>query len=444
MKVKMTICAAMCGSFLALVASSTNAQILYSENFDDGQASTRWTAHAGIGYSDTSDPVNQVGPMDTNFDTLPLLPSVDGVNDDLSGFAFDYSVAGIPPAPGSTSTIGLKLQSNLSQADLGGFSVNPNGLDLNALSNNGDYSVTFYAWSSTLGGTVGFPTGGSGSTNLSSFGILTAGTESETLLNTDGVWFAYTGDGGSSADYRAYSSEESDSYDSSSGEPRGVYHAGGRNGTAQLYVDAVGGAITVPQSVKDAFPTQNMEGTLSAGAAAFKWHHNEIRKVGDKVEWYVNGLKLITIQDLSQFDVATGGGNISFGHHDINYTASTDALAVDMLFTLIDNIVVTEISTIVENANFDGDDDVDGRDFLTWQRGFGINDGTALLSDGDANGDGNVDGDDLIVWQAQYGEPIPPLSAVTSVPEPASATLFGALLAFFGLRRPAFGFARSR
>jgi hypothetical protein len=443
MKVKITICAALCGSFLALATSTTNAQILYSETFDDGQAVNRWTAQIGIGYSDTSDPVNAVGPMDTNFDTLPLLPSVDGINDDFSGFAFDYSAAGIPPAPGSTTTIGLKLQSNLSQADLGGFSVNPNGLDLNALTDDGDYSLTFYAWSSTLGGTVGFPTGGSGSTNLSSFGILTAATESETLLNTDGVWFSYTGDGGSSADYRAYSSEESDSYDASSGEPHGIYHAGGRNGTAQLYIDAVGGAVTVPQSVKDAFPTQNMEGTLSAGAAAFQWHHNEIRKVGDVVEWYMNGIKLITIE-MADFEVPTGGGNISFGHHDINYTSSTDGLAVDMLFTLIDNIVVTEIETVIANANFDGDDDVDGRDFLTWQRGFGINDGTALLADGDANGDGNVDGDDLVVWQVQYGEPIAPLAAATAVPEPASATLFGALLAMLGLRRPAFGFARMK
>jgi hypothetical protein len=446
MKVKMTICAAMCGSFLALVASSTNAQILYSENFDDGQASTRWTAHAGIGYSDTSTPVNALVPMDTNFDTMPFSPTVDGVNDDFSGFAFDYSAAGIPSAPGSAggSTIGMKLYSNLFSNDLGGFSVNPNN---NLVDLDGDYSVSFYSWSSTVGGTAGFPAGGSGSTMLSHWGIMTTGSKSETLLATDGIFFAYTGEGGSASDYRAYSIEQKDSYDGV--EANGIYHAGGatpRSGNNQLYIDAVGGATTVPQSVKDAFPTQNFEGTLNAGSAAFRWQHNEIKKIGDNVEWYLNGFKLITVElsNFSQANQDAMGGNISFGHSDINYASSTDGLAPDLLFTLIDNIVVTEIVTVVENANFDGDDDVDGRDFLTWQRGFGINDGTALLSDGDANGDGNVDGDDLIVWQAQYGEPIPPLSAVTSVPEPASVSLFGALLAFFGLRRPAFGFARSR
>src|SRR5688572_2426747 len=147
MKVRLILGLAL--SAVALVcANRASAQVLYSENFDDGMAADRWTAQAGLGYSDTSTPVNQSVPMDTNFDTMPLLPAVDGVNDDFSGFAFDYSTAGIPAAPGSTTTIGMKLYSNLFSNDLGGFSVNPNDLNL-----EGDYSVKFHAWSSTLGST---------------------------------------------------------------------------------------------------------------------------------------------------------------------------------------------------------------------------------------------------------------------------------------------------
>ena len=53
-------------------------------------------------------------------------------------------------------------------------------------------------------------------------------------------------------------------------------------------------------------------------------------------------------------------------------------------------------------ADFDGDNDVDGTDFLAWQRGFGTISG-ATKSDGDANGDGAVNGVDLAIWNSAYG-----------------------------------------
>ena len=77
----------------------------------------------------------------------------------------------------------------------------------------------------------------------------------------------------------------------------------------------------------------------------------------------------------------------------------------------------------VLTADFDDDSDVDGRDFLLWQRGFGTSPG-AELGDGDANGDGDVDAADLSVWQLQYGEP-GHLAAVVSVPEPVTVLLLG-------------------
>ena len=50
-------------------------------------------------------------------------------------------------------------------------------------------------------------------------------------------------------------------------------------------------------------------------------------------------------------------------------------------------------------ADFDNDNDVDGSDFLAWQRGFGQSSPTA----GDANDDGSVNGADLTIWEADYG-----------------------------------------
>jgi hypothetical protein len=73
------------------------------------------------------------------------------------------------------------------------------------------------------------------------------------------------------------------------------------------------------------------------------------------------------------------------------------------------------------SADFDEDGDVDGADFLTWQRGVGIDDGSANLEDGDATGEGNVDGADLVEWKAQFG----PTATVVAgpVPEPSSIGL---------------------
>jgi hypothetical protein len=80
------------------------------------------------------------------------------------------------------------------------------------------------------------------------------------------------------------------------------------------------------------------------------------------------------------------------------------------------------------NADFDADGDIDGRDFLSWQRGYGIITG-ASRAEGDANGDGAVNAADLSFWQAQYGINSDELSALTGgalqnatlvVPEPTS------------------------
>ncbi len=99
--------------------------------------------------------------------------------------------------------------------------------------------------------------------------------------------------------------------------------------------------------------------------------------------------------------------------------------------SVVDNILLELIDVASgENADFDGDGDIDGNDFLTWQRGNGIDDGTAQLGDGDANADGNVDAADLGIWQGQFGSAAT-VSAVSAVPEPASIGLV--LLAMAGL-----------
>lgn len=75
------------------------------------------------------------------------------------------------------------------------------------------------------------------------------------------------------------------------------------------------------------------------------------------------------------------------------------------------------------DPDFNNDGQIDGADFLAWQRGVGINSG-ATNAQGDANGDGAVNGADLALWKSGYGSAV---SAAGAVPEPAAMGL--ALLA---------------
>jgi hypothetical protein len=67
-----------------------------------------------------------------------------------------------------------------------------------------------------------------------------------------------------------------------------------------------------------------------------------------------------------------------------------------------ENPVAAEPPAVETSADFDRDGDVDGGDFLTWQRGLGLTTGAESV-DGDANGDLAVDALDLDVWKSGFG-----------------------------------------
>jgi len=253
-----------------------------------------------------------------------------GPSDESADFFFDYSTVGIPSAPNSTggTTRGMKLQANLSGGIFSGMSVSPNGQSF-----SGDYTLKFDWWGNANGP---FPGGGSGSTNLSTFGIGTAGASAQWPGGVqDSLWFAATTEGGSSVDYRAYSPAAGTGYTA----PSGVFAAGtgtspdARNDIHPYYAGI--GGVTPPAAQTLLFPQQT--GATSTGAAGMQWHEVTIAKSGDIVTWSL-GSKLIATVDSSTF--AFGGGNILFGHSDINAGSSTDVNDVNLLFTLIDNVVV--------------------------------------------------------------------------------------------------------
>ncbi len=73
-------------------------------------------------------------------------------------------------------------------------------------------------------------------------------------------------------------------------------------------------------------------------------------------------------------------------------------------------------------ADFDEDGDVDKFDLPRWRTGFGLS-GSATHMQGDADGDHDVDGDDFLIWQRQLGSGPPVFGAADVVPEPSTRVL---------------------
>jgi hypothetical protein len=265
-----------------------------------------------------------------------------GAGTNAANFFFDYSTVGIPSAPHSTggTTRGLKLGANLNSAtapasgNIPGISVSPTGKSF-----TGSYALRFDWWENYIGP---LDVGATGSTMLAEFGIQTSGTTSNFPGTADSVFFAATGDGQSSADYRIYSPERPTSYDifPASANPidaHAVYPANSRNQSAALYMTTFPAGATAPGS-QSSQPTQTS--ATIAGAAGFRWHDVVIRKFGNLVSWTVDGVLLGTV-DETLFGTPTGGTNILFGHADSNLTTNSNATLLEQLqFTLIDNVQV--------------------------------------------------------------------------------------------------------
>jgi hypothetical protein len=137
--------------------------------------------------------------------------------------------------------------------------------------------------------------------------------------------------------------------------------------------------------------------------------------------------------DVSGSFIGTNGatGNV-FAASDITDPSPSTYGAVGFLIgnaLNADQAIFQDVSVTVtppiggDDADFDGDNDVDGDDFLIWQRGLGTNNGTN--EQGNADGDSDVDGDDLTIWRNQFGMPLQTIS-VGAIPEPASLLLAGA------------------
>ncbi|GMV98470.1 MAG: PEP-CTERM sorting domain-containing protein [Phycisphaerae bacterium] len=300
------------GLLLAAWPATASAVILFSDDFD-ADHTANWTVNRSHD--------NTAAPSDADF-------------------FFDYSTVGIPSANGlGGTTRGLRMRANRpggSASAFSGISVSPTGGSF-----TGDYKITFDAWMNYQGSTTnGVFDGGSGTTQALNFGLGTAGTSAQWAgaAVKDSVFFAATFDGNSSVDYRAYSSAATSGYLAASG----VFAAGtgtspdARNDTHSYYQ---GLGSKSPPAAQNALYPSTQHGTTRPGSAGFAWRKMVVEKKGNIATWTLDNLLIATV-DLNTVTLA--GDNILFGVFDTNATPSADgALADELLFGLIDNVVVT-------------------------------------------------------------------------------------------------------
>lgn len=226
-------------------------------------------------------------------------------------FNYDYSANGIPEAPnslpGDAATRGARLEANLVSGTMNFFTIYPLGQNF-----SGSWQLRFDAWMNY---------GTSGTTEFLGGGIGYNGTSADV---NSGAQFIATGDGGSTADWRALKNGFYVTTDS-------AYAGGSRNNTAPYYTSFL--------------PSVN--GSV-AGSPGFQWITWEFNVVGNDVSIYIekpDKSRLLLIQYDKTYtgdgsSGATTDGNISIFYADF---FTSIASPPGSTFGLVDNVLVTAI-----------------------------------------------------------------------------------------------------
>jgi len=339
-------------------AVSTNSVVAFEDDFDAGTSGSAWDLFTSS-------------------------------SDYTADFAFDYSAHGIAPAPSSAgTTMGVKFTVNNNDGvpATSAVSAFPSGQQF-----SGDFSFQFDMWLNYNGGAGG----GAGSTEHASAGILHTGSQVNWPSNpsSDGYWFLATGEGGASDDYQVWRDASLLSVAESS------LVAGSRNSTDAYY------QVT--------FPTPPFETT---GAPGKHWVAAEIRREGDLVQWWLDGVLIA-----SRMDATLSSGNIMLGYADL---FSSIANPASENYVIFDNVRVEYLpdsdcnATGVNDAcesiapfDFDGDglvSDVDVAGFVDCSAGYGVAPSpqsptcaSMCLAVFDNDSDGDIDLADYAALQSQ-------------------------------------------
>ena len=157
---------------------------------------------------------------------------------------------------------------------------------------------------------------------------------------------------------------------------------------------------------------------VSVGVDVTQWHEYSMTYSSGTVEGFIDGVSVGT---------TVGGTQISGAIRDLSVGAEWNGQKY--WGGTIDEFRITTIAPL--SADFDGDGNVDGDDLndptLGWQARFGA----------------DLDGSDFLSWQREFGSVGPATSALGTVPEPSTLTMvFACLIGFVHSSRRRFDFHR--
>lgn len=283
-------------------ASSASAQVVFSEDWDDGNGASRWSAPITA----LEDP--GIGP-DSNVD-----------------YAFDYSVLGAGSAPNSTggTTVGVAFESNVTDNCPGDVNCEDSdegeGVAIIPLAGLADIPAGDFSFKADAYLYWNFE---SGSTEYATMGVHSQGTASPlrfNLDNGDGLAWQFDSDGDSGTDILRYENPGS-----------GETGLGG-------YEDIPDGNIP---NVRTCDPGVDCAGNIAIGPQN-QWVEMEIRRTGASVSISMNGYVLdSTTSSLS-------GGTIIIGGADAFNSVNIDNGAGLSNYQVFDNI---ELSIIPEPSS---------------------------------------------------------------------------------------------
>lgn len=256
--------------------------------------------------------------------------------DAFANLAFDYSLIGVPPAPGNTDTIGgwFSVNDNAPTSTEGASAYNKTGTF------TGNYSLAYDAYvgfNADLVGSTEFTTGG---INMTGTGVAYQQTGTIVQAGGGGFWFAASNEGGAAQDYRVYKNTTRLDWT--------VANLAGYRGTND---DPLG---CPPHEAcnnfyRNLFPIAN--GFPLAGCIGKKWVRMEINQVNGIIEWKINGTTIA-----QRADTSTVSGKVMIGHMDPFTSISSNPAQT---FSVFDNLSVTDVIlptsvAVLEGEEFDG------------------------------------------------------------------------------------------
>ncbi len=253
---------------------------------------------------------------DTSANYTVRFGAVNGVDDKLVAFNYDYSLDGIASAPNSSggSTRGLKVTVN---KDATGSAAAVNVYPSTARFSN-DFALRFdmYQRFGVAAGT----------TEHSLFGInhSTLNTNRDGLAGSDGVWMAVECDGSASSSGRSY-----------------AIYTSTNSANAPAFT-------AVSARAMDPFFTAPPFAGIPGGAPSGQWVDVEVRQTSNVIVWTINGVLIQTRTNVSGFT----NGAFMLGHMDF-----FNSIGSQTNYTIFDNVRVinfTPLTTRITSVSRSG------------------------------------------------------------------------------------------